>query len=310
MKYAFQQLKLTDAEKKWLAELAKSEFDEVDIDALKIKFKEEIRQGFDPDKIDNCLLQDSRLTLIGYWYLDEKHNMIKYATHTIEYIREEILQANRIQRVSASMVGEAINQDVRYGEIILKLLFELGGFFNTGAGPEYVKYGMKYAEFNKNGKAYDEFLKFSNIEEKMEDFFISRSNYNYSRGTTNWPKVDRQLSKAHQMLNNSQTEEEFQGVGLICREILISVAQEIYDEEVYPSDDGVTPSDTDAKRMFEAFLNQELSGKSNEQYRKLTKSAVQVADATQHKRTSDYLHAKLCLEGVVSVIEIMKVLKS
>lgn len=310
MKYAFQQLKLTDAEKKWLAEIAKSKFDEVDIDALKIKFREEIRQGFDPDNIDNRLLQDSRLTLIGYWYLDENHSMIKYANHAIEYIREEILKDNEIRRVTSSMVSEAINQDVRYGEVILKLLYGLGGFFNSGAGSEHVKYGMKYAEFNNKGKAFDEFLKFDKIEDKLEGFFISRSNYNYSRGSSKWPKVDRQLTKAYQMLSSAQTEEDFQGIGLICREILITVAQLVYDEKIHSSNEGVTPSKTDAKRMFDAYLNKELPGRSNESYRKLAKSTVQVADSTQHKRTSDYLHAKLCLEGVVSVIEIMKVLKS
>jgi hypothetical protein len=63
---------------------------------------------------------------------------------------------------------------------------------------------------------------------------------------TGWQKVDRQLQEVRLTLEGAQAEEQFQAVGLLCREVLISVAQESYDKTRHPSLDGVEASDTDA----------------------------------------------------------------
>ena len=81
---------------------------------------------------------------------------------------------------------------------------------------------------------------------------------------TGWQKVDRQLQEMRLRLDSSETEEQYQAVGLLCREVLISVAQEIYDRDRHPLVDDKTPSDTDAKRMLEAIFEAELKGSSNE----------------------------------------------
>jgi hypothetical protein len=65
---------------------------------------------------------------------------------------------------------------------------------------------------------------------------------------TGWQKVDRQLQEMRQRLDCAETEEQFQGVGLLCREVLISVAQEVYDPARHPLIDDKIPSNTDAKR--------------------------------------------------------------
>ena len=64
-------------------------------------------------------------------------------------------------------------------------------------------------------------------------------------------------------LDTADAEEQLQAVGLLCREALISVAQEIFDPLKHKPKDGLMPSDTDAKRMLEAFLEDELGGAIN-----------------------------------------------
>ena len=125
---------------------------------------------------------------------------------------------------------------------------------------------------------------------------------------TGWPKVDRQIQRAREMLNLAKDEEQFQAVGLLCREIIISVAQATYDAAKYPPTDEVEPSDTDAARMIAAIVAVELAGGANEQARAHAKAALKLANATQHGRTSDYRQAALALEAASAVVNIVAVL--
>lgn len=122
---------------------------------------------------------------------------------------------------------------------------------------------------------------------------------------TGWPRVDRQMSEVRVRLRESTTEEQYQTIGLLCREALISVAQAVHVPERHPSLDGVAPSSTDAKRMLEAFLAVELAGVANEEARSHAKAALKLAVALQHNRTADFRAAALCAEATVSVTNII-----
>jgi hypothetical protein len=106
----------------------------------------------------------------------------------------------------------------------------------------------------------------------------------------------------------AETEEQFQAVGLLCREVLISVAQVVYDPRRHPSEDGVTPSETDAKRMLDGFIAVELPGGSNEGARRHARAALSLANDLQHHRTADYREAALCAEATISVVNIAAII--
>lgn len=125
---------------------------------------------------------------------------------------------------------------------------------------------------------------------------------------TGWQKVDRQVQEIRLRLDTAQVEEQFQTVGLLCREALISVGQEIFKPDKHHSTDGIIPSETDAKRMIEAFLEAELRNKSNEEARAHARASLRLALALQHKRTADFRTAALCAEATFSVINIAAIL--
>lgn len=125
---------------------------------------------------------------------------------------------------------------------------------------------------------------------------------------TGWQKVDRQLQQAKSTLFSSHSEEDFQAVGLLCRETLISVAQAVFDPACHIISDGVSASSTDATRMLQAVFDFELKGNANEDARRHSKAAVQLSLALQHKRTADYRMAALCLEATASVTNLMAIL--
>ena len=125
---------------------------------------------------------------------------------------------------------------------------------------------------------------------------------------TGWRKVDRQLQEVRLRLDTAESEEQHQTIGLLCREVLISVAQEVYDADRHAPQDGVAPSETDAGRMLEGFFTAELKGGANEEARAHAKAALRLALALQHKRTADFRMAALCAEATSSVVNILAVL--
>jgi hypothetical protein len=153
-------------------------------------------------------------------------------------------------------------------------------------------------------------LEHERIHSQAEPIFVAQSARRavVFEDPTGWQKVDRQLQEMRLRLDSAETEEQYQGVGLLCREVLISVAQEVYDPARHPLIDDKTPSDTDAKRMLEAIFEAELKGSSNEEARAHAKAAVRLALALQHKRFADFRTAALCAEGTWSVVNMLAIL--
>ena len=125
---------------------------------------------------------------------------------------------------------------------------------------------------------------------------------------TGWPRVDRGIYELRRRLEQAETEEQFQAVGLLCRETLVSVAQVVYDPERHRTDDTTQVSDTDAKRMLEAYIAVELGGSVNEGVRRHAKAALTLANDLQHHRTATYRQAALCAEATTSVVNLVAIM--
>jgi hypothetical protein len=95
--------------------------------------------------------------------------------------------------------------------------------------------------------------------------------------------------------------------GLFARETLISLAQALFLPDQHPTLDGVKASDTDAKRMLEAYIMASLRGGSNEHLRKHARAALDLALHLQHKRTASFRDAALCSEATTSVVNLVAI---
>ena len=122
-----------------------------------------------------------------------------------------------------------------------------------------------------------------------------------------WSSVDRALMTAATQLRRADSPEDFQAVGLFCRESLISLAQAVFDSSRHKTEDGVQPSPTDSKRMLDAFFSCELVGGSNEEVRRHARAAVSLADGLVHRRTATYRDAALCLEATQSTANLASI---
>ncbi len=125
---------------------------------------------------------------------------------------------------------------------------------------------------------------------------------------TGWPRVDRGIYEIRMRLEQAKTEEQFQAVGLLCRETLISTAQVVYDRQRHFQTDGVEPSATDAKRMLDSYIAVELAGGTNEGTRRYVKAALTLANELQHRRSAEFRQAALCAEATTSVVNIVAII--
>jgi len=124
---------------------------------------------------------------------------------------------------------------------------------------------------------------------------------------TGWARVDRCLDKIRIALEQAKSEEDFQSVGFLCRETIISLSQAVYDPKKHKPIDGVIPSDTDANRMLEAYFANELKGSSNENARKHARTSLALANELQHRRTAKFRDAALCAEATRTVVNVVAI---
>jgi len=125
---------------------------------------------------------------------------------------------------------------------------------------------------------------------------------------TGWEAVDRQMDKIVDLLETAQHEEDFQTVGLLCREVMISLAQEVFDPARHKALDESSASKTDAYRMIEAYIATELEGSTFETMRSFAKASLKLANELQHKRTAEYRDAVLSAEATRAIVSVIAVL--
>jgi len=125
---------------------------------------------------------------------------------------------------------------------------------------------------------------------------------------TGWAAIDRDLGEMRKLLEQAQSPQQFQAVGLFCRELLLSLAQTVYEREKHPSLDGTEASNADAKRMLDAYIAAELGGGANDELRKHARASLDLANHLQHRRTTTFREATLCAEATTSVANIVAII--
>lgn len=125
---------------------------------------------------------------------------------------------------------------------------------------------------------------------------------------TQWEKVDRQVKGMRDQLTRAESEEEYQTVGHLGREAMISLAQAVISPNEAIGKDGKIPSPTDAAQLLEVYIGKTLSGRGNEALRKAVRGVVQATSAVVHDRNATPKDAALVVELVSSSVHLMHIL--
>lgn len=126
---------------------------------------------------------------------------------------------------------------------------------------------------------------------------------------SDWDKIKRNIIEIKKREAQAVVEEQYQAVGMLCREVIISLAQAVYISEKHISLDGVEISKTDAKRMLDAYIAVTLAGKESEELRSYAKVTNKLANVLTHKRTATKQEMLLCTSATLALINLIGVLE-
>lgn len=126
-----------------------------------------------------------------------------------------------------------------------------------------------------------------------------------------WERIERTIIKIKKDSMSARNEEDFQGVGLLCRETIISLAQTVYNPTIHGQLDeaGIAISKTDAVRMISNYLSVKLAGTSHEEMRAYAKTANKLANMLTHKRTASKRDMMLVTSATISLINFIGILE-
>lgn len=125
---------------------------------------------------------------------------------------------------------------------------------------------------------------------------------------TGWDRVDDQLSQLRERFATARTAEDFQAVGLLCRDIFLSLSDATFDEERHLPEGVELPGPADAKRRLGLTIDAEADGASSQELRALMRATIDLANKVQHARAGTLDAAAIVAEATVTSVNLMRVL--
>lgn len=123
-----------------------------------------------------------------------------------------------------------------------------------------------------------------------------------------WQRIERSINEIRRRQTEAQSEEQFQSIGLLCRETIISLAQVVFDKSLHQSPDGTVIGETDAKRMLESYIQTECTGSSGTTLRKYMRSTIDLANELTHKRSATQKDVSICVIATITLVNLIGII--
>lgn len=118
------------------------------------------------------------------------------------------------------------------------------------------------------------------------------------------PQLFRKLKSVATLIDSAVEIEDFQSIGVQCREILIELGNSIYSEDM--AGDGEQPLASNFKRKAELFIQFYMAGPENGDYRniikKLTEATWDYACKITHSINATFYEASTCVTLCTSLV--------
>ncbi|MGA7161995.1 MAG: hypothetical protein WBZ48_13420 [Bacteroidota bacterium] len=121
-----------------------------------------------------------------------------------------------------------------------------------------------------------------------------------------WTDVEIKLDAGRRQLQSANIESEYQAVGLLCRETIVMLGKFVLHERFEGKLEAT--SESDANRILQKLIDNELPGSSNEAMRAFTKSCLGLANTVQHSSTTTYAQASVCIEACTTLKNMIRIL--
>lgn len=128
---------------------------------------------------------------------------------------------------------------------------------------------------------------------------------------SDWNGIKEAISKINKDCSLAYSEMECQNIGNSCRNLVISVAQIVFQPEIHGkyNKDGKELSKTDAIGMLNNYFSYNFSGSSNEFYRKYAKAVNDLANMLTHKRNATKREMLITVSATLSLVNLIGVME-
>lgn len=126
-----------------------------------------------------------------------------------------------------------------------------------------------------------------------------------------WERIKRTVIKIKRERNNAKDEEDFQAIGLLCRDVIISLAQAVYNPQIHGATDetGTQVGNADAVRMIGNYVNVKLSGGHHKELRAYAKATNDLANQLTHKRSATKRDMLLTVSSTIALINFVGIIE-
>lgn len=128
---------------------------------------------------------------------------------------------------------------------------------------------------------------------------------------SDWERIQRTITKIKRDSGSARNEEDFQVIGLLCRDVIISLAQVVYNPLVHGETDesGKQIGNADAVRMIGNYVKIKLNGSHNKELRAYAKATNDLANQLTHKRSATKRDMLLTVSSTIALINFIGIIE-
>lgn len=125
--------------------------------------------------------------------------------------------------------------------------------------------------------------------------------------TTGWPLVDEEISELRRHFESASSQQDHSNIGNDCVAILEALSETVYNHARHGRSGEEEPPVASTKNRLDRFIEVEIPGKTNAELRKLTRAAIELAQAVKHRRaTLARLEAGIAADSVILLANVLR----
>lgn len=126
------------------------------------------------------------------------------------------------------------------------------------------------------------------------------------RGSTGWQRVDEELNEMRRHFQAARTQQDYSNVGNDAVAVLEAVSAAAYEHGRHGEPGVDEPTLANTKARLGRVVDVELPGSESAELRKVVRAAIELAQATKHRRTGDRRSAGMAADAVLLVVNLVR----
>jgi len=126
------------------------------------------------------------------------------------------------------------------------------------------------------------------------------------RGSTGWQRVEEELNEMRRHFQAARTEQDYSNVGNDAVAALEALSAAAYEHGRHGEPGVDEPPVPNTKARLGRLVDVELPGSESAELRKVVRAAIELAQATKHRRNGDRRSAGMAADAVLLVVNLVR----